>query len=466
MPIVVDVNVKSGQAQKMLNGIPKAIKSLNDAVDKLNKALANTAQLSAQTATNIRQPAAATRQAAVAQKSYGGSASSRAPRSTGKPPDPWANSPVAGMNYYRAQAAAGNPIAGNLFAKYHRQNAANQRNQQLAQGNGPNPQMQAFMRTRFASNLLGKGGQILGVDLLKLGGSIGGGGAGAGGAAAMGAVAAPLAVIAAFALTVKAASDSLKEWSKSLVSGGGTPGSAQQASLLGNILGLNPAGLGQGLTPIGAAMTGVNPNTGAFGDIDYNGRAMKFFKMLDNLPDTPEGFEKARRLSIQATGSPDAAGFNLLSPEVRKKILNSRTGGSMKDMRAAADASAQVELLKNSAANIAVKVGGPWLRVLSSFFDKLSTLADKFGSLFDFIDKMRQKIYDSLPAPIKRFFINPGIAEESKQKALKDNTQALDNVNKTFNGIFGGGPRAQSAQWRGYHPGVNPYWNSPAQGIL
>ena len=270
-----------------------------------------------------------------------------------------------------------------------------------------------------------------------------------------------VAAITAFVTALTLGTKYLADVTKLYVSGGSWS-SSQGVLAANNALGSDVSGIGRNLQngygPMVAAQAGVNPLGGPFGDMDYNKKTLKVLELIAKQTD----FTKARRIGEMA-GSPEAAQFALLNKVSQWMIL---TQGKDKSNNGN----------EGTFANFKAQVSIGW----TLFVKQLSIMADPFLKLVTIIleivnfGNMLTNVINPVLAAFKglssilQILLNifDWIASlfgagKSQQNAIKDNTNAINNLNKSINqGTFGGGPRAQSAtpkaqQSQGYYS-VNP----------
>lgn len=496
MPIVIDAKIKSAGALQALTKLKSAVDAINASVSQLNASLGATAAAAGSAAQSMR---------AMSRQSRPPSGSS----SRGRSPNPFAGNPYGGMAYYAQAAANGNPVAARLFGRYAGQFSSMQRNQARAQqflSRGGTPAAATLLdivnRTRFAQIGGKMVGMPLGIDIARLLGGAGGSGAlgsllgGGAGGAGVAALSAPLsaaaAALAAFTAAAVAAQAALGAFSRAMVRGGGTPGQARAVTRIGDALGVDLSGVGNGLMggygPIAAAMAGVNPFGGPFGDNDYNKKGLAVFDMIRRQ----RNLSQARRVAEMA-GSPDLAGAFLMSPEIAKMLRSSQAGqGSMANMRTAADMNGALAIIKDSFSDLFIAIGAPVLKEAAKAFAAISEALQKMpkgqiesmtrgifstlflvmkwvqtwsralASIFEGITALIQKIHDLIPAKVRS-----AIGwDDDNRRAIKENTQATIENTRAVEGITGGGPRAAGAIPGRLHPTTNPHYRSAPYGVL
>lgn len=472
----------------------------------------------AQIAANLGAASAAVPSGGIRVSGGGGGGSPRTPSAKPPrikpPPSPFDNDPLAGVNYFRQGAKQGIPFATRMFMKYTRQYDALQRGQAMAQ-NGPQGKMdpaafavmQAVMRTRFGRTANGIAGQVLGVDvqrLLKhgkgdalsglLGNAGGAASAGGGGAAMVGRVAAgaggiaiPLTLVLAklyvqFKLlseAVKMTQVAYREWTSSLVDGGGSLRQAAQATSIEKALGLSPGSLanaGRSVSPTAAAMAGINPIGGPYGDNNYNAKGIALVDYIRKA----KNFNDARRRA-ELAGSPELAKSYLVGQSVADRMKNRGFEPDQRNLEGAANLEANTSLLMDTLHRISAKFGGPVVRAISKGFevaDKVlnripwDTLAKPVANAFYVIEQiftMIDRVLDWLAniGERARKAIGLPVAGGAGRDPLKDNTEAVKaNTQAIKEGTYGGGARAAGATPSKLNPVGNSAYRNAAYGMM
>jgi hypothetical protein len=238
-----------------------------------------------------------------------------------------------------------------------------------------------------------------------------------------------------------------------LVAGGGGAGTSAAVNAISKGLGSDIGGAGanlmNGMAPAYAAQAGVNPLGGPFGDIDYNKKVIRLLELISRQKD----FTQARRVA-EGLGSPELAKFYLLTKLTQKQLLDSQqTGPGMGAISAQADLQAQLALTTKNFMDMASVLAGPMFISMSntlSLINKIWEIQNKYGVISGIKDGL-DWVQKALGGP-----------DDDHKNAVKDNTDAINNLNKSINqGTFGGGPRAQGAipkaqRQAGYYA-VNPY---------
>jgi hypothetical protein len=457
MAIVIDVGFKGSPALTKLNNTVDNLKKVNKQFDSLagkintaNTGLARMNLLLLNVAQNAKSAANAIGAIGGARISTGGSGTSRGPRVT-KPPLAYAHDPKAGMNYYAQAAAAGDPRAGKLFAKYRNMYGAAQRNQASASAysavqNHPlgAQLLNAVSRTRFGK----MGGQILGVDMMSLLGGPGGAGAisaiqgfgaagaageagmGAMGAAGLAALASPIGIAVAaltgLAVATALAKNAMSAWGQSLVSGGGSVGQARAANALSQFTGVDVAGVGKNMGPVAAGIAGVGAFTGPFGANDYNARGLAIIDKIRNA----SSFDQARRIA-ELAGSPDLAKVKFLSQGSYDALRGQpNSSGGAAGIQSSAEFDAAVINMKTALESLAVGA----TPLIQGFADLTSAAAAAI------------KVFKDIDDAVHDFVARLLGGKSEHSNALRDNTRAIqENTNQYREGTYGGGPRTRGA---------------------
>lgn len=253
------------------------------------------------------------------------------------------------------------------------------------------------------------------------------------------------------------------EYQQLYASGGGT---ASQAMAVGNVnaaLGQDISGVGRNLSsgfgPLVAAKAGVNPMGGPFGDMDYNKKTLKVLELIAKQT----SFTEARRIA-EMTGTPELANFALLSKVTQNQLIaQGASGENDTGMRAWADLKAQISIGWNSLMKQVLVVATPFIQIA----DIVLKLSNGLTSVIEIINPVTHafKFLASALDQVNRFFDWLaglfGNKNDEHKDAINENTNAINNLNKSINqGIYGGGARAQNAIPRaqrtpGYY-GANP----------
>lgn len=473
--INIDVKINANPALNALKGLDSAANSFAKTIAKLNAVLAQTPGIAGAAAAALKN---GTLPAAAPQRSP-------SQRSPAKPPLAYSGNPYVGMQAFAQMASMGQMASINKFMTYQRMYNQQQRGVKAAQGFQKGPQS---ILGKGASSIMG----MVGMDAE---------------AGPIGMVLAGLTVeLGLFATVTKFATDALSSWTHQLVIGGGTPGQARAVGRIDEALGTNLAGTAKnamsGYGPIAAALAGVNPFGGPFGDNDYNAKGLKYYDYERGLNrkfgGSAQGFNQARRFA-ELAGDPNLASAYLLSPETSNALRSQKAGqASMSNMRSQADFAANASLVVDSLKDIAVTVVGPVLRaaapILVRFANALkqvpapiieqiaiglaalnpvllalgAALAVIKGGfwVFDEVRAFFKWLYEQL-AKLHVPGFNDSTADDHGKK-LDRNSDALDDLTGAVKeGTYGGGARARGAVGSGMNP-LAPGWK-PGQtsyGVL
>jgi|CXWL01.1.fsa_nt_gi hypothetical protein len=436
MAIKIDLSMSNKQTDRALDRLAFMIAKLDSVLSRYNATLLSTAgNLNRVTSAQNRFNSSAARSGG---SGGGGGGSKKAP--------PFLN-PQAVMAKFRTGVLAGDPMAMKMYGDAMRQNNAAQRLKTHAQG-GPDPYMQAWMRTRFAKGAFGGlKAMPLGRDLATM---FGGGGGGLARAVAP-LLANPVGIAAVVTLATAAAG---------LVAGhmgaqfhgsnltrmammGGSMGQNTRASIGARSLGMDPnsavsnfaQSITSGVAAGFAARAGINIVGGPFGDIND---AQKFNKGLDFIRQAGS-WDEAQRRAI-GLGDRGLAPAYFDSPEqIAGQKRRANQPFDEKAARSAREYSNSVAEIQESWEKMKRDATAPFLKGLARLMnlDKNSAINDAFPGTF--------------PGPKKT------------SQSVDEHTNALNNharAMKDFVEIIGGGERAHRAipkRVRGQNPEAMEY---------
>lgn len=430
MAIIIRTQIQMDSANRGLKKILDASAKAKKNIDDLNDSLKTTVTL----ITEIADKFNAIRGGKISvPRSGAGSGGNSGSRPGTRPPivDPYQN-----YAFRRNQNAA-------FRARY---------NQQQGIGNpSSNPVMNMLMRSRIDStgNLM-----PLMMDLAKIMGP-------------------EVTAVAAVTLTavragMKVISDAdalLGSYRNALVMGGGTTGDARTATRIQSAIGVDVSGVGRNLMsgygPVAAAGAGVNPLGGPFGDMNYTEKGLKILDYIRRATN----FNEARRRA-ELSGSPEAAGVNLLTPTTYNRLRSTQAGeASEGNIRNQAEFQANVAILKDSFGQLESALSSPVVKELagaaaglSDLFETLNKLPNVTGiqlKLAGFINSIGP--LGTIMHLLQMIGVVGGSNEHTD--ATQDNTKAIQNLTRSINqGVYGGGSRAQlpSAQRQSGYYGANP----------
>lgn len=199
--------------------------------------------------------------------------------------------------------------------------------------------------------------------------------------------------------------------------GGGNYGQVAAVSTVSSGLKFDASGLGRNLTqgyaPWVAAMAGVNPVGGPFGDMDYNKKSIRILELIAKAGE--KNFNEARKIA-EAVGQPDAAKFALLSKNTQQQILSMQNETS-KPYVGAIEYDAQVARAQQH---------------LAKSFDFVYHWAADALNLLNNITQGWDDLWG-------------GGQGKDHADAIKQNTNALNNMAKFYQEGVSGGPNAKGA---------------------
>jgi hypothetical protein len=476
MPITITANFRLGSTMQSLARLQRGLD-------------AATAKANALTSALLQAGAAANTLSGGLRSAGTGTTRASSPTRSSRPPafNPFQNNPQAGMAYFARGAVQGNPFAARMYGRYSGQYNSLRRNQANAQnymraGGAQNPAAamiaQAVGSTRFGRG----GGQVLGhvatallgtpggsgilQGLLGPGGAVAGsaigGGAGLAGAAT---IAGPLAAAAVglkvFAEALDRGGAQLAAWNQALVSGGGSFRQAQSSVAFGSALGVNLPGVGANLGGYAAARLGLNPVSGPFGDMNFNRRALR---ALEDIRKSTS-FDAARRkamlagdISLASAYNYTSGTFNLLRNPGRGSKVFSKTPDQYQGAKAAFQNEAGTFFANNTGASFAAAAGAfeSLAKTLKMLNDLQSSWQEGALKWLKGLDPHGTNKYGWGARP-------PG-ARDSQEKAMRDNTDALNaNTNAYQQGMFGGGGRSAGAIPNGMNSRMTGVPNSAAR---
>jgi hypothetical protein len=254
-----------------------------------------------------------------------------------------------------------------------------------------------------------------------------------------------LAGLAVTALSAAAdiAAKHLDELAKIGALGGGTSGQVNAISGLMGALGGGIGGIGKGLSngfgPLVASKAGVSPVGGPFGDMDYNKKTLAVLKLIAKQT----SFTEARRIA-EMSGSPEAALIQQMSKITQNMLLNPAVSPSSSSTGAWEDLKGQMQVLWNlikSSFSILMTPLFQFTTILLKIYNSIEGVVIKFNPITDSLKKLSD-FFQYLSKLLDSWF---GGGDDHKD-AINKNTDAVKDLNKSINqGIYGGGPRAQSA---------------------
>lgn len=357
-----------------------------------------------------------------------------------RPPLAFANNPLAGMNAYAQGAASGNPHSIAMFSRYSgmfrsQKQGAMAAKMHQAFGSGP---MGSFVQDAM-------GGDVMGAAVRALS-SLGPEG--------IAAAAALAAVAGAAALAVA----SVRQWTAALVAGGGGVSVARAAAVAGGGYGVDLGGVGRNLMsgygPIAAAMAGVNPFGGPFGDNNYNAKGLQVLRKTREIAQR-QGVDAARRYA-ELAGAPELANVALSSKDVFDAATERRpTGRSNEAMQAITDFGVTFNTLKDSIAEFVVNFT-PLIEIIKGVTNAMKGVIIVLRNLSNFFDMLISKIRELF-----------GIKSDRLADSMDRNTRATeDNTQATREGNYGGGQRVQGAVPPKLSPAMNPRYGGVPSGVM
>jgi hypothetical protein len=443
MAIIINPQIKMNKAMTGLKSLLTSLDKIKTSVDDLNTALTATASLAGAAGNAIRQMKSPRRGGSGGSGGVGGGSGP-----SGRPPivDPFQN-----------------------YVNRRQQNNMNrQRYQQMSRPT----MMQNIVSTIMRSRITSSGSLMpLVMDLVKVLGPE---------------IAAIAVAFKALASVVSDAVEALDKWTNRLVQGGGTAGQAQSAEMLSKFTGTDITGVGRNLMsgygPIAAARAGVNPFGGPFGDMDYNKKGLAIADTVHNA----SSFAQARQIAEQAN-APGLAKTYFLDKSTYSRLRQSQSQPeNEKAMKSTANLQANIEILTNGFDKLKVALVGPFLDGLSRFvglisdaMDPLTKLAGlSLGPVFMLVKAVFETIIQQLQNLVtflkwvedllERLHIiqKSDSSEKENVKATKQNTAAIQGLDKSIQGVFGGGPRAQGAIPGKLTPAGNPGYGAVPYGVL
>ena len=439
MAIIINPQIRMTKAMTGLKSLLDSLDKIKKSVDDLNTALASTASLAGVAGSALKQM--------------------KPPRRGGGP---------------GGGGSGGKPPIVDPFQNYvNRRQNANQNRQRYQQMFKPT-MMQNIVSALMRSRITSSGSLMpLVMDLVKVLGP------------EIAAIAGAFKVLAS---VVSDAVEALDRWTNRLVQGGGTAGQAQSAEMLSKLTGSDITGVGRNLMsgygPIAAARAGVNPFGGPFGDMDYNKKGLAVTDAVHNAG----SFTQARQLAeLASPGAPGLAKTYFLDKSTYSKIRQSQSQpDNEKAMKTTVNLQANVELLMNAFDKLKVSLVGPFLDGLTKFVSLISDALDPLTKLaglqlgpvlvfvkavFDTFIQQLQNLVTFLKWVedlLERLHIiqKSDSPEKENVKATKENTAAIQGLDKTVQGVFGGGPRAQGAIPGKLFPAGNPGYGSVPYGVL
>jgi hypothetical protein len=261
--------------------------------------------------------------------------------------------------------------------------------------------------------------------------------------------------------TITAALDSTNEYLSAVrasqVSGGGSFQQANAGVLLQQSLGINPGQIGKGLMsgygPIAAAGAGVSPFGGPFGNNNYNEKGLKVLDWIRSSRD----LDQARRRS-ELAGSPEAAQVHMLTNTTYQMLRNPSNAVPGQQAGISAEFTANMGIFANNFQQLLSVFSGPVMSIASDGLKALNIaftqLAPAFKILGEGLDILAKS--SGLHMLLDLVEAISGNGGDSHKDAVKRNTDAVEDLTKTMReGVYGGGPNAQSALPGSWSP-VNP----------
>lgn len=259
------------------------------------------------------------------------------------------------------------------------------------------------------------------------------------------AVLGPLALMAAGAMAVVGAMNSIFEFSNRVAANGTTPGTQGVLDRM-RFLGGNAQSFGQNISSgTGAAFAsqaGINPYSGVYGDFDVGAKFAKYAQFVGGS----KSYRQAQQRAI-AVGSPGLANMYYLSDENKKDLFDRSRGSSPKDIATSVNGAYAMNKMSDAfekfVNKLAIKFAPAMIRIMTA----IGNMLDWLGKVYD---KLPQKFKDVINALGSSPLGNAGgvgktndklaDANERHIRALEDNTRALNAGRETT----GGGARAQS----------------------
>lgn len=461
MAIIIDVKVKAGQSARQIDKLRESLDKLAQTYRVAGAAQHSFGTLSAVQAQKIR---AAT------------------PKVT--PPPRMPAGPLRGLGGAQAALqsaiASGNPTA--IFdAQYRLRQAQNraQRAQNAMAPPDPNKDfMQALMRTRFGTGMLGGlKGMPLGRDIMKLGGmgsqavqALMGGGGLAKMAPMLGTLLTNPITIAAITVAASAAASAALGVNALRIQGkylsgyavaGGTNGALRNANLIAGATGMGSgadaarrlqSGIGSGGIGMAyAAQAGINPIGGPFGDMNYAEKLRRYNQFVMKS----RSFDEARRRA-EAAGTPELAQNYFLSDESKGR-LNRLGAGAMNParMRETAEFRLRLAEVNDQLDQLQMKLGANGIPLVMNALKAIGPSLDRTVAVLNAANEVNEAIMSAIRWMAAKLGLDMTESDqqsrEKHRKAMEEHTRAM----KDHREVIGGGARAQNAIPKGIRGDIN-----------